>query len=479
MPAARTGDAPRQQGEFVGVKSGTRSRRHRTHIIALAVMFAGCARIGQRPPVHSDRLLRVVPVESLTGGAIANVAQSGTELSLRASHVCNLQNDRVVYRTTTTEAYNKSPAADWLLGGAAVAAGGVGAILVTDAKNTYTNDRTSRTYNPAGPNQERAYGYGLVGVGAALGTIVLVDVIRASGTKIERREVTVPGEIVQRAARCQSRPYANAQVAGKLGRLEFTLGTTSAQGKLEVDLDQVVPPEIYLSALASKLEIQVSGHVAGTASLKALFLRREAREFEGSGVAECREATKLAACEGVERFLARYPHGPHGAEAQRALTAATPRLAALKDDLAWSALRVEDCTNSNAAEPESILAACQPLRAYLDQFPEGRHAKETQTALASGENKAADLASKIERAASAQRASSARRLSDSRIKSLLIQESIAEYGGNCPCPYNSASNGSSCGRRSAYSRAGGAEPLCYPRDVTADMVQSYRDAHGE
>jgi len=46
-----------------------------------------------------------------------------------------------------------------------------------------------------------------------------------------------------------------------------------------------------------------------------------------------------------------------------------------------------------------------------------------------------------------------------------IQQSINNYSGNCPCPYNRASNGSRCGKRSAYSRPGGYSPLCYSSDV--------------
>lgn len=68
-------------------------------------------------------------------------------------------------------------------------------------------------------------------------------------------------------------------------------------------------------------------------------------------------------------------------------------------------------------------------------------------------------------------------LTDAQIKKLLIDESIAAYSGNCPCPYSSARNGSRCGRRSAWSRAGGEAPLCYPKDVSAEMVQEYRDEH--
>ena len=68
-------------------------------------------------------------------------------------------------------------------------------------------------------------------------------------------------------------------------------------------------------------------------------------------------------------------------------------------------------------------------------------------------------------------------LSDAQIKRILIADSIAAYPGPCPCPYNTARNGSSCGRRSAYSRPGGAAPVCYPKDVTAEMVAEYRDTH--
>jgi hypothetical protein len=68
-------------------------------------------------------------------------------------------------------------------------------------------------------------------------------------------------------------------------------------------------------------------------------------------------------------------------------------------------------------------------------------------------------------------------LNDAQIRVILIDESIAAYSGNCPCPYSRASNGSRCGRRSAHSRAGGEAPLCFPQDVSKEMVQEYRDTH--
>jgi hypothetical protein len=67
---------------------------------------------------------------------------------------------------------------------------------------------------------------------------------------------------------------------------------------------------------------------------------------------------------------------------------------------------------------------------------------------------------------------------DEKIIQNIISESIANYTGNCPCPYNRASNGSSCGRRSAYSKAGGYVPVCYPKDVTPAMISTYKHKHG-
>lgn len=68
-------------------------------------------------------------------------------------------------------------------------------------------------------------------------------------------------------------------------------------------------------------------------------------------------------------------------------------------------------------------------------------------------------------------------VSDDQIRQILIQQSIAAYSGNCPCPYNRASNGSRCGKRSAYSRPGGAKPLCFPSDVSDAMIESYRKSN--
>lgn len=66
------------------------------------------------------------------------------------------------------------------------------------------------------------------------------------------------------------------------------------------------------------------------------------------------------------------------------------------------------------------------------------------------------------------------RTSDGEIRQLIMQQSLAYYSGSCPCPYNVDRAGRRCGRRSAYSRPGGASPMCYASDVSDAQVQAYR-----
>jgi hypothetical protein len=71
-------------------------------------------------------------------------------------------------------------------------------------------------------------------------------------------------------------------------------------------------------------------------------------------------------------------------------------------------------------------------------------------------------------------ANAKQRLSDAEIRQVIIKQSIAQYPGACACPYSVARNGSRCGGRSAYSKPSGYSPICFPQDVTDDMVKKYK-----
>jgi|SRR5215216_6029292 len=68
-------------------------------------------------------------------------------------------------------------------------------------------------------------------------------------------------------------------------------------------------------------------------------------------------------------------------------------------------------------------------------------------------------------------------LTAAAIAAIIVQASRAQYharGKPCACPDDTMRNGRACGSRSAYSRPGGAAPLCYPTNVTPAMIESYR-----
>lgn len=68
-------------------------------------------------------------------------------------------------------------------------------------------------------------------------------------------------------------------------------------------------------------------------------------------------------------------------------------------------------------------------------------------------------------------------LTDAAIAALIIAGSIALYkatGHPCACPSDTMRNGRACGDRSAWSKPGGAKPLCFPTDITAEMISAYR-----
>jgi hypothetical protein len=68
-------------------------------------------------------------------------------------------------------------------------------------------------------------------------------------------------------------------------------------------------------------------------------------------------------------------------------------------------------------------------------------------------------------------------LTAAAIAAIIVQASRDQYharGRPCACPDDTMRNGRACGGRSAYSQPGGAAPLCYPSDVTAAMIESYR-----
>jgi hypothetical protein len=80
----------------------------------------------------------------------------------------------------------------------------------------------------------------------------------------------------------------------------------------------------------------------------------------------------------------------------------------------------------------------------------------------------------------AQPAPKQQQFTDQQIAEIIVRESREAYyrtGHPCACPEDVARDGSRCGKRSAYSRPGGAEPYCYVTDVPAAAIVQYRANH--
>ena len=69
-------------------------------------------------------------------------------------------------------------------------------------------------------------------------------------------------------------------------------------------------------------------------------------------------------------------------------------------------------------------------------------------------------------------------LSDGQVRAKIIEASLSTYAGNCPCPHSINAAGRRCGDSSAWSKRGGAAPLCYPDDVTDEQVRAWRERNG-
>lgn len=76
---------------------------------------------------------------------------------------------------------------------------------------------------------------------------------------------------------------------------------------------------------------------------------------------------------------------------------------------------------------------------------------------------------------------SAHALTDAEIRQAIVAADLVKWHKTltCVCPEDKTSADRTCGATSAYSKAGGVKPLCYPADVTDAMIAAWRAAHPE
>lgn len=68
-------------------------------------------------------------------------------------------------------------------------------------------------------------------------------------------------------------------------------------------------------------------------------------------------------------------------------------------------------------------------------------------------------------------------LTDSEVRRNIIKESLSHFSGKCPCPYSRQRSGRICGESSAYKKSEDSSHICFPEDVSDEMVLRYRATH--
>ena len=120
------------------------------------------------------------------------------------------------------------------------------------------------------------------------------------------------------------------------------------------------------------------------AAAQAVLRRHAAHEqtlWTQSAVEECLKPASLSACDGVKAYAAEFPDGVHSSEANAALTAAEPALLRLADSAQWEAASSGRCFEPSRPED------CSGVTAYLAKYANGSHADEGRMLLAESAGK--------------------------------------------------------------------------------------------
>ncbi|WP_316186375.1 hypothetical protein [Bradyrhizobium sp. SZCCHNS30592] len=169
--------------------------------------------------------------------------------------------------------------------------------------------------------------------------------------------------------------------------------------------------------------------------------------------------------------LASYAIGRQGAADGKGAAPPAPaaQVVALAKPVAPLAALPDATASPSLARPQTDRRAIQaptspapPAKPESERVPASTQAKPTPP----DKPAASDTKRKVETA-----------LTAAAIVAILIKASRDQYyatGHPCACPDDLMRNGRACGARSAHSRPGGASPLCYPADVTAEMIEAYR-----
>jgi len=377
-------------------------------VLVSFAMLSACASIGTRPIKTQEKFIRDSTEETLVDGpGKPTAAVEGTTLKFRAVGLCQNRSVRHVEEVRTSERFMEDNYA-WYMGGAGLAALTAGSIGAVDASNVYTDDATSRTYNPTGPDKAFLANGALLATGVAAGALLLVSAIRASGTEETVKPKEIAADPTGDPFPCAQKTLPNEPVVALVGQDQKPLGSTNSAGVLDVDLDDALPPIWF----GNEIKLAVRGRIVLTVDVTSLQRSREEKLWRRIPLDQCRTPTASDSCKILKAFLQWFPDGSHSAEAKTILDGAQAKLARLLDDESWKAID-SACRDGHFGTSAEGATLCLPIREYLEKHPNGLHAAEARKLLAVSDQMIARLAT-AEKVAQKTREEDAERLEKQR-----------------------------------------------------------------
>lgn len=344
------------------------------------LVAADCAPMSVGPPVVTDvpRTVRQVPVP--TTGRAVSVDQHDLKADVHVARLCDVTRFDDIERTTVRTYHNDSPSNDvWaVVAGVVVGAAGVALIADPSAANPKgSEDKLS-------PNEARAVGYALTGVGVTLLLVPVIDHFREQRTAERRVEhVTLEGPVLRRDQRCGPQVGATLFATFPDGR-DVRLGTTDAHGDVRVDLNGVPEDAIFQRDDRAWVHFEGSGIRWGQITLSALYAHRDEVAWSATSASECTTSIAVDACALESAYETRFRSGEHVQEAKQRLEAWRERRQIAAEASAWNSLDLDGCRSPKRRVSGEVEEACQPLAAFVVTFPNSSHTNDVQSALAAG-----------------------------------------------------------------------------------------------
>ncbi len=333
-----------------------------------ALAFMGCAPMSVGAPVVTDVPRGSEERARPNGATDAAITRDGMAIEVQLSDHCDVQRFDRFERTTIREHHNDAPQNDWYAGIGGALIGGAGALAVAEPSRMTPSDGSRSA------TEVRGGGFALIGLGAALLAVPVIDYVRAhreAEHKVER--VEEPGPLVRRDTRCGPPPGGTEVLARYPGSRTLSLGRTDARGTIRADLDALTPPDLLFRRDATVALDGPSGTL-GELPLADVYDHRDAAAWRAAEATECSTSVEEQACVAHVTYVARYPDGTHAGQARVAIEAARQRRRAFADEAAWALLDGGACRVPAKNDVAVIETACSPVQQYLAEYPDGLHA---------------------------------------------------------------------------------------------------------